>query len=691
MKKLTQKQKDCTVIFFFIFTLILELLTIFINRSVHGIVSLGSAHIFATNITGCVQAFISLNCIFMVCIQHRKGKIFSLVILISSMILIIISILSSKNLSALPGFVSTAMSLITVLLISVQFSKYSQVNQYHLSLLADATASFEFNITKDIVKNDFGFKNIDGTSFSVMNMLDIVAPCKFSDLVEKWRTVMIPEESKWKTDYYENMKDYLIQCYEKGIKDISNEYWVILKTGQRYYINIKFLLVENEHKEICGICVIRDDTGKKEQENVKYQRELEIYAYQDPVTKGQNYNIFKVAMRSKNIAGSIICLDILSFKVINTICGINKGDEIIKSIWDVVLSGIEVDKNEFAAHINADQFIFFLPTFDHKVIEHKLQCITYALAYLSEDMDIPLLQPYYGISTWVPGKKIELAHSEALAAKENVKKSQNGFFAYFDDSIGNKLINQKLIVDEYQSALENNNFVIWYQPKYNPLNNELIGAEALVRWQRFDGSFMPPSEFIPLFEKNNMIRSLDEYVFRNVCRQVKEWMNKNWKIVPISVNVSRSSLYFKNIVLKYKRIVDEYGISTKDVPIEITESAAVNNYEIKEIADELYNAGFSLHMDDFGSGYSSLASLNTMHFETLKLDKSLIDYIGKIAGDCLISHTITLAKELGIHIVAEGVETEDQVNFLKKNGCDSIQGYYFSKPIPQTEFEKLLM
>ena len=166
-------------------------------------------------------------------------------------------------------------------------------------------------------------------------------------------------------------------------------------------------------------------------------------------------------------------------------------------------------------------------------------------------------------------------------------------------------------------------------------------------------------------------------------------MEKWGKVVPISINLSRASLYYANVVPRYVEILNEMGLSPKLVPLEITESADINNASIKELIAEFKKADFSLHLDDFGSGYSSLATLNTLQFDTIKLYKSLVDYIGNYSGDCLLRHTIGLAHELGMHIVAEGVEVKEQVEFLKGLECDSIQGYYYSRPLPEKEFIEL--
>ena len=187
-----------------------------------------------------------------------------------------------------------------------------------------------------------------------------------------------------------------------------------------------------------------------------------------------------------------------------------------------------------------------------------------------------------------------------------------------------------------------------------------------------------------------MIITLDEYVFRAVCKQQKEWEAAGHTLFPVSINISRASLYYENIVQRYMEITKEYDIDIKYVPLEVTESATIDNAQVLEIMKLFHDAGFPLYLDDFGAGYSSLATLNLMIFDTLKLDKSLVDFIGNDNGEKLLSYTIQLAKSLGMKITAEGVELEEQVAFLQNLNCDEIQGYFFSKPLPLADFEKLL-
>lgn len=217
-----------------------------------------------------------------------------------------------------------------------------------------------------------------------------------------------------------------------------------------------------------------------------------------------------------------------------------------------------------------------------------------------------------------------------------------------------------------------------------------MGSEALVRWRDTDGSLISPGRFIPLFEQNGMIAKLDEYMFRAVCKQQKQWLAKGQKVYPVSINLSRASLYYVDIIERYQTMIEEYEIEPSFIQLEITESALQGRSDIQQLLERFRNMGIRILMDDFGTGYSSLSTLNMQCFDTLKLDKSLIDHIGDKNGETLLFYVINMGQKLGLHITAEGVENNAQLEFLKANHCDDIQGFLFAKPMPSTEFEQLL-
>ncbi len=275
-------------------------------------------------------------------------------------------------------------------------------------------------------------------------------------------------------------------------------------------------------------------------------------------------------------------------------------------------------------------------------------------------------------------------------ALDSIKNNYMVNHVVYDEQLVEKQMKDKAMEEAFDDALEKNEFVVWYQPKYNPLTGEIEAAEALVRWITPDGRRLSPGEFIPLFEKDGLIVKLDEFVFSRVCDFQKERYNAGLKIYPISVNLSRISLFHEDVIERYISITREKGVEVEYLPIELTETMMNSSIRLRELTGKMISRGLHLHMDDFGSGYSSLTSLNQISFEAVKLDKGLVDYIGDKKGEVILRHTIGIAKELGMQVVAEGVEEKAQVDFLAEAGCDLIQGYYYCKPVPEQEFAEML-
>lgn len=310
---------------------------------------------------------------------------------------------------------------------------------------------------------------------------------------------------------------------------------------------------------------------------------------------------------------------------------------------------------------------------------------------IAEACPVENVQIKFGVYKNVDAKiSAHVLLGRAISVMDTIVRKYGNKVAYYDERIVEKQAREEAMENLFDSAIEKEDFEIWYQPKYSTLTQKITGAEALIRWRKKDETFISPAEFIPLFEKDGLIPILDEYVFKKVCKYQKSREEKGKPLFPISVNLSRASMFRKNFVRTYITIADEIGIDPAYVPIEITESMALKSSSFKPFAEALMKQGFSLHMDDFGSGYSSLSSLQVIHFEVIKFDKTLIDYIGTDRGDSLIRHTIAFAKESGMKVVAEGVETKTQMKFLLDAGCDYIQGFYFSPPVQSSVFEKLL-
>lgn len=421
----------------------------------------------------------------------------------------------------------------------------------------------------------------------------------------------------------------------------------------------------------------------------KDEKTLRNLAYVDSVTDGDNYACFLEKMKNrKDEPGFFVSIDINEFKLVNGICGIDKGNETLKEIWKVVSSGLR--EGELGAHINADHYVMFLKADSRTALVERIENLSKEIIEISSRINIISIWPYFGIYESKIQEDPETCYGFANQAKHLVRGKRKSVYAFYESIDYDKLIQEKELVDCFDNAIEKQEFELWYQPKYKSDDGTVVGAEALVRWRKEDGTLRQPLTFIPLFERNGLIANLDEYVFRKVCEQQKKWQEEGKHIFPVSVNISRASLYYDDIVQRYQVILSEVGIKPEMIPLEITESATVDNSQIKRLVERFRNVGFPIHLDDFGNGYSALSTLNMMQFDTLKLDKGLVDFIGDANGEKLLGYTIKLAKSLGMRITAEGVEYKSQVEFLQNLECDEIQGYYFSKPLPLAEFELLI-
>lgn len=451
----------------------------------------------------------------------------------------------------------------------------------------------------------------------------------------------------------------------------------VLRDGKPAVVQIKVAKI-NDGPELTRAVVGFADVRREREES--WNR----IAYFDQVTLGPNFNYFAAKLGEDSREGYVVSLDIRDFKVVNDSCGIVKGDKILQAV-DKMLCAVTEEKGYYG-HVNSDHYVLFLAVDNEQDVITVTNTIVEKFEELVRDNGIPKITPYFGASKWKPGNRIQVSFSQANMAKHKIKAKKGVIVGFYSNQDIAAAIEAKKMEDSFEEAIAKERFEVWFQPRYTPGSKKMTGAEALVRLRDVDGNLISPGVFIPIYEKNGMIRKLDNYVYTKVCKKQKELYDTLGYTIPISINLSRASLFNENIVEEYKNIADKIGVPTSVLPIEITESAAIINSDIKELADEFFEAGFLLHVDDFGAGYSSLSTLNFMRFDTLKLDKSLIDYIGEFGGDRLIKHTVALAKDLGLEVIAEGVESENQVEFLDEVECDHIQGYIYSKPVPEEEF-----
>lgn len=282
-------------------------------------------------------------------------------------------------------------------------------------------------------------------------------------------------------------------------------------------------------------------------------------------------------------------------------------------------------------------------------------------------------------------------YDRALLAMQKIKNSYGIYIAEYDDVIRKDLLVQRQVAENAENALVEHQFIVYYQPKYDLHDKCTNGAEALVRWVHPELGFMNPGVFIPLFEQNGFICKLDYYVWEEVCKSLKEWKDKGMRLVPISVNVSRRDFENEMLAENVLALLDKYGVDPSLFHVEVTESAYSDNPQrISEIIKKFHDNGFVVELDDFGAGYSSMTALSELDLDIMKLDMSLIRKDDPTSSKSVLEFSMQLAKMMQLKTVAEGVETEAQVNRISSLGGDYIQGYFYSKPLSKEAFEVYL-
>jgi diguanylate cyclase (GGDEF)-like protein len=289
---------------------------------------------------------------------------------------------------------------------------------------------------------------------------------------------------------------------------------------------------------------------------------------------------------------------------------------------------------------------------------------------------------------------MERRFDRAKSAADTIRNSFSVSVAVYDNALHEKEVYAERLLDDFQEALTQKQFTVFFQPKYDirPEAPVLSGAEALVRWKHPELGMISPGVFIPLFENNGLIRDLDNYVWREAAAQIRRWKDTLGHAVPVSVNVSRIDMLDPELTETLRNLVEENRLEYGDLHLEITESAYTQDAEhIIQIVSGLRELGFKIEMDDFGSGYSSLNMISTLPIDALKLDMLFIRTAFSENGNIrMLEISLDISRCLSVPMIAEGVETEEQMLTLKRMGCDIVQGYYFSKPVPAEEFERFL-
>ncbi len=407
------------------------------------------------------------------------------------------------------------------------------------------------------------------------------------------------------------------------------------------------------------------------------------------LTMDRNPQVFATAIREQfakypQDKFAFIQFDVEKFKMINELYGEEFGTEVLGNILNT-LKGI-CSKEQLFARLSADLFLVVTRYEEEKEL---IEFIHYLEENLNHYKDVTYSFAF-GVYL-VTDKTMETRHmgDSASLARKSIKGNALQNIAFFQESLKSTLYSRKFIEDNMKAALENGEFVMYLQPKYSISENCIIGAEALVRWIHPEMGMIAPMNFIPVLEENGFIVKLDEYIWEQACRTIKTWMDENRTPVPISVNVSRVHLMKEQILHTLKTLLEKYQIPKELLELEITET--VHNINIDGAIRSLKEEGYTLLMDDFGSGASSLNTLKNTPFDVIKIDREFLNhFIESERGQKIIAHTIHMTKDIGLDLIAEGVETKEQAVFLQDCGCNMAQGYFYAKPMPLEEFDKFI-
>ncbi len=458
--------------------------------------------------------------------------------------------------------------------------------------------------------------------------------------------------------------------------------------GKLHLVDIEYHKQFDKKNRIVGSYLCFDDKTKEieEYESEKYK------ASHDSLTRLLNREGFfkdveDLLRDDPYTQRYLIVTDFENFKMINDLFGKELGDKILRFESMILRRGDF--KIVTAGHISGDKFAFVMNkrNFDEQklvnYIQHLME-ITRTSAY-----KLKLLMGVYEITN--PDESVISMYDRAYLAITTLRANSDKILAYYVPEFMDNLIYEKKILGEFHSALAGGQFKMFIQPQVRAEDGKITGGEALVRWEHPQKALLTPDKFVKILEKNGFIYEMDNYIWESAAKKLAEWQNSGnevLKSLSISVNISTKDFYHADLYKIFTTLVQKYNISPKLLKLEVTETVLVQDvYIFRNVLNHLKKYGFIIEMDDFGSGYSSLNALKDFQMDVLKIDMEFLRKTeNKELASEIIALVIKMAKSIGMKIITEGVETESQVDFLTKAGCDVFQGYYFAKPMPEEDF-----
>lgn len=528
-------------------------------------------------------------------------------------------------------------------------------------------------------------------TFAINNMCDPVLMFDYNDNLQVYNDAaeeMLGVYTYYPMDEYirKNELHYTIEERSKR-RDKEREFTRSkIIDGKTYLIHGQELWDKKER--FVGTLIVYTDISGQE----RLKDEATLYATRDQLTGLWNRDYFfeiagKTIRENPEEEFLMVATDIYHFKLFNEILGTSTGDDLLLAFAQAYREHCR--RKWVFSRIGGDRFALLLPKSDF-VEERFLQIVHGVLERKNYSMKVHCYTGVYEIVD--PTLHVESMYDRAFMAVESMKGDMQKEIAYYQEEILHQRIHETTTLDELDRALLNDEFVIYLQPQLDLEGQRVVSAEALIRWNKPGRGIVFPGEFIPIFENHGMIAKLDYYVWELACRQLAQWKEEGRFERSIAVNISAKDFYLSDLYESITGLVEKYGVNPAHLKLEITETAFVLDVKKQmELVRKLQEYGFIIEIDDFGSGYSSLNSLKEIEVDLLKMDLKFFEKTGDSKrAEKIVSSVITLANDLGMPVIAEGVETAEDVEMVKAAGCQMVQGYYYAKPMPVADFEKYL-
>ncbi|MEB5654769.1 EAL domain-containing protein [Bacillus sp. WOD8 KX774193] len=467
---------------------------------------------------------------------------------------------------------------------------------------------------------------------------------------------------------------------------VSKKY--VHKEGYELYISLRTIpIIVND--EIVGVYIVTRDVTKQ----VLNEMRTEYLAYYDQLTGLMN----RISCTNKlndflneKVAFAFIFIDLDEFHLINDTFGHKEGDKVLQKVTECLSSFQIPDMHLFREH--DDQFVMLIENITKERVEVFAKSIQKKISehFVIEEEDVYLSASIGIVMAPTDGEDEKILFQRVDAALEKAKEKGKGHYHFYGNGLDCEREKRFIIENQLHRAIEKNEFFLYYQPQMNIETKKIASMEALIRWENKELGFVSPNQFIPLAERTGFIIKLDEWVINEVCRQIREWLNKGYEVVPIAVNIS--ARHFRSITLieMITRALHKYNVPAHLLAIEVTEGALIHKDISKRVLLQLKEQNLKIHLDDFGTGYSSLSYLKTYPIDTLKIDRSFMEGIHVDERDTNITAAIIhLAHTLELDVIAEGVEKAEQIQFLKEKNVKFVQGYYYSRPLSKYDVENV--